>query len=102
MNMIKLNFTPSQIQFVIVKSSFQPLLAVSEYNSPHFRLIKTEQPLVDKKSEGSQVIHSEKLDLHEAPITFFRFNPFGNCVISFANGVPEIWDPQTFEPPSKF
>ena len=61
MNMIKLNFIPNQIQFVNVKSSFQPLLAVSEKESPNLRLIKTEQPLVDKKSEGSQVVHSEKL-----------------------------------------
>ena len=48
------------------------------------------------------MVHSEKLNLHDAPITFLKFNPFGNYVLSFASGVPELWDPLTFESPSRF
>ena len=43
-----------------------------------------------------------KTDLHEESITFMLFNPFGSYVLSFAGGMPEIWDPDTFELPSQF
>ena len=42
MNMIKLNFSPSLIEFVNVKTSFQPLLAVAELDSATVRIVKTE------------------------------------------------------------
>ena len=31
-----------------------------------------------------------------------KFNPWGDFAISFAGGIPEIWDPETFDLPSKF
>lgn len=55
---------------------------------------------MDKKSEEKQVIIKMKTDLHEESITFMLFNPFGFYVLSFAGGMPEIWDPDTFELPS--
>ena len=74
MNMIKLSFSPRLIEFVSVKSSFQPLLAVTELDSATLRIVKTEQPLIEKKSESAQVIYKEKQNLHDAPITFIKFN----------------------------
>lgn len=41
-----------------------------------------------------------KSDLHDEPITFVKFNQWGNYAISFAGGVPEVWDPDTLELPS--
>ena len=52
MNMIKLDFSPNLLQFVSPKNSFQPLLAVSESKSAAIRIIKTEQNLIEKKSES--------------------------------------------------
>ena len=98
--MIKLSFSPRLIEFVSVKSSFQPLLAVTELDSATLRIVKTEQPLIEKKSESAQVIYKEKQNLHDAPITFIKFNPWGNYTLSFSGGVPEIWEPETFDLPS--
>lgn len=40
-----------------------------------------------------------KADMHEGPVTFMRFNHFLNYAVSFAGGVPEVWDPETLELP---
>jgi len=90
------------VEFVSVKTSFQPLLVVSEIESATLRIVKTEQPLIEKKAESSQVIHKEKKDMHDSPVTLIKFNPYGDYVLSFAGGVPEIWEPESFELPNKF
>ena len=45
MNMIKVNFVPTLISFVNKQSTFAPILAVCEQNSPTIRLIRAEQQL---------------------------------------------------------
>jgi len=40
-----------------------------------------------------------KADMHDGPVTFMRFNHFFNYAVSFAGGVPEVWDPETLELP---
>jgi hypothetical protein len=40
-----------------------------------------------------------KTDMHDQPVTFLRFNHFFNYAVSFAGGVPEVWDPETLELP---
>lgn len=52
--MIKVNFTPSIIQFV--SSQFTSILAVADSDKPLLRLIKAESSLVEKKNEATQVV----------------------------------------------
>ena len=99
MNMIKVNFTPNLMQFVSKQNMFAPILAVTESESPSIRLIRAEQQLQEKKSEGTQVVMKVKIDMHDQPVTFMRFNHFFNYAVSFAGGVPEVWDPETLELP---
>ena len=40
-----------------------------------------------------------KADMHDGPVTCMRFNHFFNYAVSFAGGVPEVWDPETLELP---
>lgn len=40
-----------------------------------------------------------KADMHDGPVTFMRFNHFFNYAVSFAGGMPEVWDPETLELP---
>ncbi len=101
MNMIKLNFTPSLICFVSKLTSFSAILAVTDQNAPTLRLIRAEQSLVERKNEGAQVI-IKQADIHDEPISFVKFNSYSNYAVSFAGGVPEVWDPDTLELPSTF
>lgn len=100
MNMIKLNFTPMHICFVHKASSFAAILAVSDKETPALRLVRAEQSLVERKSEGAQVVMRLKNDLHEEPISMIKFNKYGNYALSFAGVIPEVWDPETLEVPA--
>jgi len=39
-------------------------------------------------------------ELHDKPISLLAFNPDLGYVVSFANGLAEVWDPETFELPA--
>lgn len=55
----------------------------------------------DKKSEGFQVVMKTK-QVHTDLITIMAYCPARGYCVSFAGGMPEVWDPETLEMPEQF
>lgn len=53
MNMIRLDFTPMQIEFVNKLTNFSSILAVSDRDTSFLRLVKAEMSLVERRAEGA-------------------------------------------------
>eukprot|EP00931_Biecheleriopsis_adriatica_P039645 TRINITY_DN2265_c0_g1_i1.p1 TRINITY_DN2265_c0_g1~~TRINITY_DN2265_c0_g1_i1.p1 ORF type:complete len:648 (+),score=146.06 TRINITY_DN2265_c0_g1_i1:65-1945(+) len=91
--MIKLKFKPLQVEFVHKKNSPSALVAVSEAESGLVHIMNPESG----KAEPLRT-----LKVHSEPAHVIKYNPFMHaCLSADKTGALELWNPETFEMPTK-
>lgn len=83
-HIVKLSFVPTVCEFVHKMTSFSPLLAIGEFNTPSIKIINTEQTSSTETTGTTEKMESifKELLLHESPVRLIKFNPVYNLVVS--------------------
>ncbi|CAE8633384.1 unnamed protein product [Polarella glacialis] len=91
--MLKLKFKPQCVEFVHKKNAPTSLVAVSEADSGKVHILRPE-------SGSSEPVRT--LEVHTQSVHAMRYNPMMHAVISAdKSGALELWDPDSFELPTK-